>query len=212
MTRPVLQSHLFPVLSQKGGPAEIAYLAQINPIFQIFDLVTPYHMARPSATVIERRFENIMTEHEISFEELTDDIEQVINRVLAASFPENLEHKFKTLSERVETQFKEFVRDSLNFDRSLSSFAGQVYGKIDYNLKQFESKVFSAHKRKSGETRERIYKLWNALYPNRGLQERSLNTSYFISKYGKDIVQFLYDQLDSEEKAHQLIYVSEMKA
>lgn len=211
MTRPVLQSYLFPVISQKGGPAEIAYLAQVNPIFPLFARFAPYYKARPTATFIEKRYEKLLNEYNIEFSELTGDIEQVINRVLAESFPEDLEKRFAELSETVESEFKAFVERSLKFDPQLESVASTIYGKIDYNLKQFEGKVFSAHKRKSGETRDRIYRFYNALYTNRGLQERSLNVTYFLSKYGFGFLDFVYERLESEESAHQLISLSDYR-
>jgi len=207
--RPVLQSYLFPVLSQKGGPAEIAYLAQINPIFEIFGLVPPVYRSRPTATLVEKRFEKMMGDYEIKFEELTGDIEQVINRVLGETFPKDIEYKFEQLRESVEEHFRQFSENTLKFDPSLEKFAHQIFGKIDFNLKAFEGKVFSAHKKKSGETRERIYRLGHALFTNQALHERSLNITYFLSKYGFDLINFVYERLDSEEKAHQLIYLSE---
>lgn len=209
MTRPVLQSYLFPTLAQKGGPSEIAYLAQINPIFELFDLPAPCHQARPTLTVLEKRFEKQMEEYEISFDDLTGDIEQAVNRVLARSFPEELEKNYATLHESVKDAFDNFRSTSLEFDPSLKKFAEQVYGKIDYNLKAFEGKVFASHKKKSQETRDKIYRLQNAVCPNRGLQERSINITYFIARYGFGIIPFLYEKIDSEQKAHQIIKLSE---
>jgi bacillithiol biosynthesis cysteine-adding enzyme BshC len=210
MLRPVLQSYLFPVLSQKGGPAEIAYLAQINPLFRLFDLVPPYYMARPSATFIEKRFSRMMAEYGITFEDLTGDIEQVINRVLAKTFPENLEKNLERLRRDVELRFEDFVEESLQFDPSLRDFAKQTFGRIDYTLKQFENKVFASHKKKSKQTREKIYRLWRTLYPQRALQERTLNVSYFLARYGLDFIRFMYDTIDCEQKAHQLVSLTEL--
>lgn len=209
MTRPVLQSFLFPTVSQKGGPSEIAYLAQINPIFELFSLVPPLHRARASATLVEKRYASMMADYGIGFEELLGDIEQVVNRVLEESFPDDLEAKFAGLRQGVREQFERFSDESIKFDPSLRKFAEQVLGKIDYNLGALEGKVFSSHKKKSKDTRERIYRLHRALYTNRGLQERSLNISYFISKYGMGFIKQLYDALDSEEKSHQLINLTE---
>lgn len=211
MLRPVLQSYLFPVLTQKGGPSEIAYLAQINPIFALFSLAAPYYMARPSVTFVEKRFEKLMAEYEIAFEELTGDIEQVVNRVLAKSFPDNLESTFEQLKRDVEHRFSEFVGESLKFDPALRQFATQTYGKIDFTLKQFEGKVFASHKKKSKKTRDRIYQLWHTVYPNRALQERSLNVAYFLSRYGLDFISFMYDNIDCEKKAHQVVHLSEFR-
>lgn len=210
MTRPIFQSFLFPVVAQKGGPSEIAYLAQINKLFRLFGLAPPLYQARPTATVVEARHEKLMADLSISFDELFGDIEQVINRVMATTFPSDLEHKFEELSDSVEDHFKQFIRDSLEFDDSLKQVARQIYGRIDYNLKNFEHKVFAAHKRKSSETRDRIYRLYHALCPNRGFQERTVNVSYFISRHGFGFVRFLYDQLEPDETSHQLISLSEM--
>jgi len=212
MLRPVLQSYLFPVLTQKGGPSEIAYLAQVNPIFSLFGLVSPYYMARPSLTFLEKRFEKLMAEHRISFEELIGDIEQVINRVLARSFPENLESKFEKFKYDLKRSFDENLEEFLTFDPALKQFASQTYGKIDFSLKQFEAKVFVSHKKKSKQTRDRIYRLWHTMFPNRALQERSLNIMYFLARYGQDFLSFMYDKMDCEEKAHQIIHLSEFQS
>ena len=211
MTRPIWQSLLFPIVSQKGGASEIAYLAQINKIFALFGLVTPLYKARPTLTVVEKRYQNLMETHEIHFEDLVGDIENVINRILAESFPEDIEHKFQSLKNHIKCHFEDFTEESLTFDKSLEPFAKQIMGKIDYTLNSFEGKVFSAHKKRSKESRERIYKLWHALYPMRTFQERIVNISYFISRYGFEFISFLYDQIDSEESSHKLIYISEME-
>ncbi|MDX9858662.1 MAG: bacillithiol biosynthesis cysteine-adding enzyme BshC [candidate division Zixibacteria bacterium] len=209
ITRPVLQSYLFPTISQKGGPAEIAYLAQINPIFSVFDLPVPVQRARATVTVIESRFEKLMKDYDVTFEDVTGDIELVVNRVLQRSFPQDLEHSFEYLRNDVSRRFREFLQESLEFDPNLQQVGEQAHGKIDYTLKSFEEKVFSSHKKKSKETRDRIYRLWHALYPNRGFQERTLNVTYFLARYGFHFIRVLHDHMDSEETAHQLMYLSE---
>ena len=211
ITRPVLQSYLFPVISQKGGPAEIAYLAQINPLFELLGAVPPCHVGRASATLLENRFEKIMHEHNIEFGELTGDIEQVINRVMQASFPHDLEEKFNKLRNDVRTHFSDFTEDSLRFDPALAKFAEQIMGKVDFNLNAFEGKVFSSHKKKSQQTRDRIYRLGHGVFTNRGLHERSLNITYFLAKYGMGLIDYIYETLDSEETAHQIIHLSEFE-
>ena len=150
-----------------------------------------------------------MAEYQITFEELAGDIEQIINRVLTKSFPENLEKDFQQFRKNIEQQFEAFKTDSLDFDPALKKFAEQTYGKIDFSLKNFEGKVFSSHKKKSQDVRDRIYRLWHAVFTGRGLQERSLNISYFVSKYGFGFIDFMGKKIDIAEKAHQLISLSD---
>lgn len=211
MTRPLFQSYLFPTVAQLGGPAEIAYLAQMNSIFELFELPVPVHRARPSVTIVEKRMESLMREYDISFEDLSGDFEQTINRVMSKSFPHDIEKGFQSLRKDIQTRFNDFSQSMLAFDPSLRDFANQTFGKIDFSLKNFQGKLFSSHKKKSRETRERLYRIWHTLYPGRGFQERSLNISYFVARYGFDIVSFILEGMESEETSHQLLYMSEQK-
>lgn len=212
MTRPVLQSWLFPVVSQKGGPAEIAYLAQNHRLFELFDRTPPVYMARPGATIIEPHIARIVHRYHIDYRELTGDIEQVVNRVLAATFPANLEKGFERLREDIEYHLNQFTDEALQFDPSLKKYTKQTLGKIDYLVKGFEGKVFSSHKRMSNDTRDRIYRVYNALYTCRGLQERSLNILTFLSKYGRDFLIWLYRELEGEDQNHQLLDMSDYQS
>jgi len=209
MTRPVLQSYLFPTLSQKGGPAEIAYLAQMNGLFELFDLPAPYHKARPTVTVIEARYAEMIHDNHIEFRELTCDVERLINRILLESFPGDVEKGFAMLRHDIEYHINKFKNESLQFDKGLAKFAEQTQGKIDFALKNLESKTFASYKRSQSDTRSRIYRLYNALYPNRGLQERALNVCYFIGKYGLRFVDRLFDRIEPEITDHQLLDMRE---
>ncbi len=211
LTRPVFQSFLFPVVSQRGGPAEIAYLAQSGGFFELFNLPAPFYQSRPSGTFIEKHFEKMMNEYKISFEELTGDIEQVVNSVMTKSFPVNLEVDFAKLKNQIAKEFDSFKAAEVKFDPALKDFSEQTFGKIDFDLKNLEAKVFASHKKKSQDVRNRIYRLWHALFPNRGLQERSVNIGYFISKYGFEFINFMHNQIDINEKYHQLISMTDYK-
>ncbi len=150
-----------------------------------------------------------MDNYGISFQDLAGDIETVINNVLAKSFPDDIEKDSKEMREVIKSKFESFSKRSLKFDPTLGKFAEQTMGKIDFQLNNFENKLFSSHKKKSKETRDKIYRLSNAVYPNRKFQERTININYFLSRYGFKFIDFIYDALDSEESAHQIIHLSE---
>jgi uncharacterized protein YllA (UPF0747 family) len=148
-----------------------------------------------------------MQEYKIKFADLTVDIETVINRVLAESFPKELENDWKRVVENVNKEFDQFSNTSLQFDPSLKEFAKQVKGKVEFSMKTFEEKLFSSHKKKSKDVRERIYRLNNALFLNHAPQERSLNITYFLARYGVSFIDFIYQNLELDQPAHQVIPV-----
>jgi bacillithiol synthase len=210
MTRPVMQSYLFPVLCQIGGPAEIAYLAQNNPLFPLFEVPTPIHRHRPSLSLLEKKIERLMDEYQLSFDDLTGDIEQAVNRVLTTTFPKDLEQGYISLTVDMAARWRQFAEDSLKFDPSLEEFAKQTFGKIDFTLKGFEGKLFSAHKKKGKEIRERIYRVQHHLFPNRSLQERTLNIGCFVARHGTQVLSYMLDQMEADQTAHQVLSLAEM--
>ncbi len=210
MTRPVMQSFLFPVLCQLGGPAEIAYLAQSNALFGLFDLPTPIQRPRPTLSLLEKRIERLMDEYHLTFDDLMGDIEQPINRILTASFPKDLEQGYVNLTNRIKADWQGFAESSLKFDPSLEEVAKQTVGKIDFALKGFEGKLFSAHKKKSKETRERIYRVQHHLFPQHGLQERTINIGCYLARHGFDVLSYMLEEMDADQTAHQVLPLSEM--
>ncbi len=209
MTRPLMQSTLFPVLCQIGGPAEVAYLAQCRPLFDVVGVPTPFHRGRPTLTLLEKRIEKLVDEYNLSFDEITGDIEQAVNRVMLANFPKDLEEGYRSLTLDLSTRWKQFADTSLAFDPSLAEFANQTYGKIDFTLKNFEAKLFSAHKKKGKDIRERIHRVQHHLFPRRTLQERTLNISCYLARYGFGVVPFVLDRMSTDQNGHQLISLSE---
>jgi len=211
LTRPVWQSFLFPVVAHTGGPAEIAYFCQIGEIFKLLKIAQPYYYARVGATIIEKRHEDFLDKYNIRLADLTGDVEQLINSLLGGSFPDHLEADIKSTCDKINRQYDDLKMTIIDFDGNLEPMTKQTWGKIDFALSNLEKKVFAQHKKNMDKTRRQIYRLVNALYPYRTLQERSLNINYYISKYGFDVVNYIIDELDMETGGHQMIYLSEFK-
>ncbi len=209
LTRPIWQSFLFPVVGQIGGPSEIAYFCQIGNLFDLYNLVQPYYYSRANATIIEKRQEELLEKYAIKFNDFSGDIEQLFNRISSDSFPEDLSQKLEEFRAKFSEDYNQFTDAVLGFEKSLDKMADQTYGKIDYALKNFEKKIFSQHKKRMDVVRQQIYRLETALYPNHSFQERTLSVHYFISKYGRGIIDFIVDRLEVETTDHQLIYLRE---
>ncbi len=209
LTRPVWQSYLFPVVAQSGGPAEIAYFGQIGKLFDLLKLVQPYIVPRPSLTLVDKRNEELLEEHDISLENLAGDVEQLINRVVGETLPEDIRDKMESFKNDLEVEYKELTRLIAESYKNLEPMAEQTYGRIADALNRLEKKILAEHKKENDVVRNRIYKLQAGLFPNKAFQERSLNISYFISKYGFELVDFIADRLDIKTSEHQLIRLSE---
>ncbi|SYZ73974.1 conserved hypothetical protein [Candidatus Zixiibacteriota bacterium] len=210
LARPIWQSYLFPAVAQIGGPSEIAYFAQIGRLFDLFGLVQPYHYARPSLSIVEKRSEDLMAKLELRFNDFTGDVEQLVNRVTERSFPKEMEASLADFKGKFEEAYNEFFAAVRKFDESLEPMGKQTYGKIDFAIGAFEKKIYDHHKRRMVSTRNQIYRLGNNLFPYRNLQERTLNINCYIAKYGFGIVDYIVKEMKVSSTDHQLLYLSGM--
>jgi uncharacterized protein YllA (UPF0747 family) len=198
------------VVGQVGGPSEIAYFAQIGKLFEMMGLTQPCYFPRPALTLIEKRYGEMMEKYDFAFLDLLGDPETLVKRATAHSFPKETETQIADFRGKFEQAYGTFLAAVRKFDDSLEPMGKQTYGKIDFALNAFEKKIYDQHKKKMETTRAQIYRLCTAVHPNRNLQERSFNINYYISKYGFDIVDYIFKNLDILSTDHQLLYLSEI--
>ena len=209
LSRPLLQSYLFPTIEAIGGPAEVAYFAQIMPLFDQFDLVRPNMVMRPSLTLVESKFEKIWGTHNLSYRQATLDIEQTIKSITEEGFPVELEKRLNGFSSAVKGHYKSIREELTAFDPALKDMAIKTGERIDFQIKQLKDKTLAAHKKKNKDDRRKLEKLGHHFYPHRSPAERSIAIVYFISRYGTGILDYIYENLDIDETGHQLLTLSE---
>src|SRR5262249_57037470 len=65
--RPIVQDFLLPTVAYIGGPAEIAYFAQLRPNYSLLNRVEPVVLPRASFTLIEKRHAKTMAKYGLEF-------------------------------------------------------------------------------------------------------------------------------------------------
>jgi len=208
ITRPLVQSFLFPVAAIIGGPAEIAYIAQIMPLFDLLGMGRPRIMVRPSITPVEKRYEKIWDKFDIGIEDLAGDIESTINAILRRSYPDDFDKDLESLSEEIRLGLDSFRRKVSDIDPGLADAVDRTAGRIDHNLNSLGKKVFAAHKKRHDIERQRIYRLRDHILPGGNPPERSIAPVYYISRYGRGVIDIIFDNLNLNETGHRFLMLS----
>lgn len=208
-TRALMQSYYFPAAAIACGPAEVAYYAQMMSLFDIFDLVRPRIIPRPSVTIVESRDQELLASHGLSFADMTGDFEAVINSILSDTFPEDLGQVLSAHREGARGDMEKLRQTLVAYDANLAGTVEHTEKKIDYLLGELAKKVFAAHKKKNTVERRRLYRLRDHLWPNGAAAERSIAPAYFISRYGPGVIDFLYERIRLDETGHQLVMLSD---
>ncbi|MGH9569266.1 MAG: bacillithiol biosynthesis cysteine-adding enzyme BshC, partial [Candidatus Angelobacter sp.] len=207
LLRPVVQDYLLPTLCYIGGPAEIAYFAQIETVYsQLATRVTPV-IPRLFATLVESRQAKLLERYGLSLADIFVDPEKLKETIAGRALPQSLMQSFDSASDHLEQALSTIHEPLEKLDRTLADAAENAGSKMRYQLQGLRDKAARAEARKNGELQRHAEELSTLLYPNKELQEREIGTLYFLLKYGKGLVQKLKESVRSDCPAHQVISI-----
>jgi uncharacterized protein YllA (UPF0747 family) len=93
----------------------------------------------------------------------------------------------------------------LKLDRTLVDAAETARSKIEYQLERLHTQVARAEAQKSELVTRHAESLSQALYPDKGLQERGIGGAYYLARYGLEFLQQLHDAIQTECHDHQIL-------
>ena len=204
--RPILQDTLLPNLAYVAGPGEIGYYAQMKTFYSIFDQKMPLIYPRHSATLIEPGIARLMSELPFSFQDYLQRSE-VLEKMFLSSQNELDTNTFsRRWTSMVREQSKPFIEEIAGYDASLEASAQKVMADFQDSVDRLTQKLVRSVKQKEQTSLNRISRVKTALFPNDGLQERSICGIYFMNKYGLDIWDRLINHFEMlETDVHHLI-------
>ena len=196
--RPICQDWLLPTLAYVGGPAEVAYFAQLKPLYEAVNIPCPIVYPRASATIMEEKADKVLLD-------LLTDVEKVKEKVAGQVADLNLDEvfggTFLTVQESLEG-IKQALRD---IDPTLVGALENVSTKTLANIEGLKEKAIAAQKRQHEVSLRQIDKAASIVFPQSSFQERELNIVYFLNKYGMEFLRWLYGELKIDLFKHQVI-------
>lgn len=204
---PLMRSYLFPTAAYIGGPGEISYYAQLKSVFGFFDVPIPVVYPRASVTLVEDKIKQVLQKYSLGFTDLLQDPEMLVNSILKERFPDPLETNLEKKRTEIMKILDNLETELISSEATLKQNIDNTRGKIDYELKRLGEKLFQAYRQKDQNLKEQVYKAKNNLFPNNKLQERVLNLTLYLLKYGFEFVDFLYKKVEIEKVDHQLLEI-----
>lgn len=205
VTRPIVQDTLFPSLAYVAGPSEIAYYAQFKQAYAYFGLPFPIIYPRASLSLITRPINRILKKQQLDFMDFTDGIKKVLDQRLRDEMPEALTRSINETRAAVQTQYKKMNDEVLDIDVVLQRIVKSSENKAMYAVNRLEAKALQALKRKNKTVRGQIFRAERQLYPFGNMQERVYTIWPFISFYGYEFMDTLFDMVDETEFTHRVM-------
>ena len=205
LLRPVCQDYVLPTAFYIGGPSEIAYFAQVMPLYNFFNVQSPIIYPRSSVTIFEKNISSILQKYKLTVNQIFWDPETLKESVLASLSDITIDDIFNEATEKIDVALDQLKEKLFNFDKTISDASTKYRQKILSYIEELKGKAIDSQKRKHETTLRQIDKLSSTLFPNQTLQERGINFVYFANKYGIDILDKIFEEITIDKFEHQII-------
>ena len=196
-TRPLLQDEVFRPAVFVGGPAELAYYAQVSVLHAKLGVPQPRVALRGHLLVAPERVLGAMDRYGISATELLDPPEKVLERRETERVAE-LERELQRISEMVEKESAEVRRMISDADPTMKRPLGRSMRRIRYHLAKLGERGRRAITRRDDERHAAVHRLSRTLFPGGVPQDRRICWISLWLKYGPALFDHVIEEIQPD--------------
>ena len=188
--RGLLQEVILPNIAFIGGGGELAYWLELKDLFLHYHVPFPVLILRNSFLLIEEKHLHLMHKLNIPETDLFKGEQVLLNKIVREKSTHKLDLKEEELKlESVYNGIKQIVKQ---IDVTLLQHTEALQTKALKTLSALEKKMLRAEKKKFEDTKNQLAKIFNSLFPNGNLQERTENFTLYYAKWGDDFLDIIY--------------------
>lgn len=188
LLRPVIQDYVLPTIAYIGGPAEIAYLAQAQVLYQVLIGRMPVVVSRNGFTLLDARAKKLLGRYGLSPTDVFQGEQALREKIARRLIPAELDGLFRSARAGLEAETARLSQALARFDATLVAALEKSRAKMLYQLEKIERKTAREALRRSARAAAEAEYLANLLYPHNHLQERLYSILPFLARHGLDLV------------------------
>ncbi|MGK2934811.1 MAG: bacillithiol biosynthesis cysteine-adding enzyme BshC [Gemmatimonadaceae bacterium] len=187
LLRPVMERAILPTVAYVGGPAEIAYFAQVSAVADELGAKRPLIVPRWSGVIVEPHVRKVLDRIGADVDDFADP-HAGLHRVAREQLPAGIVKALKQARARVESALDELGEADTAADVLPRAVLEGAKRQLLHKLDRLERRYVAATKRKGSELLTEVGTARGALYPDGQPQERALNAIPLLAKYGDDVL------------------------
>ncbi|MBD3106832.1 bacillithiol biosynthesis cysteine-adding enzyme BshC [Bacillus sp. AGMB 02131] len=185
VTRPLMQEKMFPVLAFISGPGEIAYWAELQKAFELFEMKMPLIVPRMNLTILEQKIKKDLWDTDMDlYEALVHGAGKAKERYLDSVEDDTLRMLHQRLKSQFERNHELLSQAALMSDKGLSPILKKNAEVISTQIDFIANKIKQSTESRNQLVLNKYTRIDHALRPNGGPQERTTNVYYFLNQYG----------------------------
>lgn len=204
LTRPLLQDFVLRPDIFVGGPAEVAYYAQLSTLHDLLGVTMPRVALRGHLLVAPKRITRIFERFEIDPVEVFASPETL----LTDREPENVAkiHKLKTEAKRdLMKRIEQIGELALPADHSLAGSIQRSIGHLEFHFEKLAERAIKGLVRKDRERFAAARELVATFYPDRHVQERVVGWFAYWCVYGSSLVDRMVEEVEPDSDHFRIV-------
>ena len=196
--RCVAQQRLFPTRAYVAGPGELAYWAQLKPVFEQHGAQMPVVYPRTRALLTTVKLNKLMTKLGLDLAALDgaeDEVVLAAQRVSSNNVALKLSRKSQTA---VLNELQQLASGLKQHSSGAAAGVEAMHGELERGFARVEQALLRDDAEKDTATRQQVQRLCNSLTPMRKPQERVFTVFSFLFEHGPQLIQRLLAVLDVE--------------
>ncbi|ADO69698.1 bacillithiol biosynthesis cysteine-adding enzyme BshC [Stigmatella aurantiaca] len=187
LLRPILQDTWLPTAAYVGGPGEIAYFAQLAPLYAHMGLPMPLIVPRARFRVIDDRVRRLLDKLGLSPEDAAAPRDELLARLAAQNTGEGFEPPEAVEARLVSTFAAELARlgeRTASFEPGFARALSRTDKTVRGGISRLVARYGRAIAQRDQVTRERVERLQASLLPTGAPQERIHGLPYYACHFG----------------------------
>lgn len=194
LLRPLYQETILPNLGYIGGGGEVAYWAQLKPLFATMGVPFPIVVLRQSVQLVPKRISVKLDKLNLSALDLFTDQHELTRMLISRHCDYFAE--VKQAEDEIASVFAQLATLAGSTDATLIKHVEAQKQRSLNSLQTIEKKMFRATKRNESDTLRMVEECRDVLQPGGGLQERHDNILQHLLQFGPGLLNDIYSQIE----------------
>jgi bacillithiol synthase len=207
LLRPVVQDYVLPTVAYVGGPAELAYMAQSQVLYEDLLHRMPVMLSRASFTLLDARTGKLLERYGLTVPSLLHGEDVVRETIAQKLVPPALSQQFADTQRSTAESLDRLRGDLVSFDATLAAAADKSRSKILYQLSKLEHKTARETLRRNERAGADAAYMSGLVYPQKHLQERLYSILPFVARHGLGLMDTLCENIHLDCPDHKILIV-----
>lgn len=181
--RPLYQEVILPNVMYYGGGAEVSYWLELKSTFDYHQVSYPLVQIRNSFLILDANVVRKVLNCCLSMKELFMDYDKQVTKLLAGDNP--FEETLRAHKKEVDEKIKALIDELEAYDPQLIKTLKSTKVGFIKELQKLDRKIMKSVKRKNAVKLDRLNAIRSIMFPEGVYQERRVNISDMLLKYGR---------------------------